>query len=113
VADAVRLTNRADSREYVIVDSIRTMQQALELRAIDRVVHVHVTARREILASRYRQRYADNARLELPSYDSVLANATEAAVPELARLADVVIDTSSGTVKAATDKVLRTVEATC
>jgi adenylosuccinate synthase len=59
------------------------------------VVHVHLSAPEPVLAERYATRPSEVE--ELPSYDAVRANATEAAVDELAEQADIVIDTSRAT----------------
>lgn len=81
----------------VLVDAVRIEAQIDSIRAAygSRVVHVHLTAPREILAERYRTRRG--AVQELGSYDAVQSNATEAQVDSLAQVADIVIDTHRNT----------------
>lgn len=87
-----RLTSLPDDAR-VLVDSVRLIAQveAIQRAFGQRVVHVHLTASDEDLARRYGAR--ETAMQELGSYAAVRADPTEAAVEDLARVADVVIDT--------------------
>lgn len=78
----------------VVIDAIRLREQIDALRDTlgRQVVHVHVHAPVQELAERYPRKSGGIA--ELASYDLVRANATEAAVPRLAEVADVSIDTT-------------------
>jgi adenylosuccinate synthase len=98
VADvlAQRLSNAKEDSSAVI-DSVRIRAQCDGVRRAfgPRVVHIHLVAPLDTLAARYGRR--DGAIRELSSYDEVLANKTEAAVDDLVRIADVVIDTGTST----------------
>jgi adenylosuccinate synthase len=94
VADAlVRRLARESESAPVVVDSVRIKEQIAALRrAYGRsVVHVHLTAPIEDLRGRYKDRAGSIA--ELPSYEDVLKDPTEAQVDSLREFADVVIDT--------------------
>ncbi len=94
VADAlVRRLARESESAPVVVDSVRIKEQIDALRrAYGRsVIHVHLTAPIEELRRRYKDRAGSIA--ELPSYDEVLKDPTEAQVDSLREVADVVIDT--------------------
>jgi len=82
------------TQRNVVVDCVRTTQQIESIRSgFGRsVAHVHVTAPLEVLARRYEQRR--NAMRELESYERLRRNRTERSVDELARVADIVIDTN-------------------
>lgn len=98
LSEAVRQEADELSEDAVIVvDSSRLLAQIDALRRMfpRRVVHVHLTAPEAELASRYAARPSEV--VELASYQEVRANATEAAVDELAAQADVVIDTARAT----------------
>lgn len=88
----------------VLVDSVRTAAQIEAIRQAfgHRVVHVHLTAPESALAKRYASR--ETAMHELPSYAELREDPTEAAVDELRRTADIVIDTLLST---ADDVVVR------
>ena len=77
----------------VLVDSIRIGKQLSAIRSAfgARVVHIHLTASENTLATRYAERRSEVA--ELATYDEVRANATERRVGRLATVADIVIDT--------------------
>lgn len=84
------------SPHLVVVDGIRIQAQIDAIRnAFGRdVVHLHLYAPPDELALRYEARRASGQSEieELPSYEDVARNATEASVSELARDADVAID---------------------
>jgi adenylosuccinate synthase len=86
-------------RDLAVIDAVRTREQIEFLRRsfARRVVHVHVTASDETLRKRYERRRRQRRRAELPSYDEVKANRTEAKIEELARDADVVINSDRST----------------
>jgi adenylosuccinate synthase len=95
VADRVAETVADDDdHRLFIVDAARLKTQVDHLRAAfpTRVTHIHVDAPREVLSQRYRER--DSGLEELPSYEEVAENATEAAVTTLAADADVSIDSN-------------------
>jgi adenylosuccinate synthase len=90
-----------------IVDAVRVRPQIKAIRAAYgfSVNHIHLKAPEEELATRYKRRISDMQ--ELRSFKDVAENPTEAAVDELEKSADVVIDTRACTpedvlVKAAT-----------
>jgi len=80
------------SDSAIIVDSIRTSDQASSLRDAfgSRVVHVHLTAPFEELGKRYTSRPGTEG---TQGYSDALQNETESHVDDLADIADVVIDT--------------------
>lgn len=83
-------TNSSDLA--IIVDSIRTNDQAASLRAAfgSRVVHVHLIAPLEELEKRFASRPGTEG---TKGYSDAMQNATESQVDNLADIADVVIDT--------------------
>lgn len=90
-----------------VVDAVRVRSQIKAIREAYgfSVNHIHLKAPEEELAARYKDRISDMQ--ELRSFKDVSDNATEAAVHELEKSADVVIDTRACTpedvlVKAAT-----------
>jgi len=87
-----------DDRETLVIDSIRIAGQIDALRKAygRRILHIHLTAPVPILAKRYKHRKPATI-AELPTYDAVLANKTEAQVETLREIADVVIDTKRNT----------------
>src|SRR5713226_7626623 len=90
-----RLTELAES-DVVVVDALRTRQQIESFRRAfgRRVVHVHLEAPLSVLSSRYGKRRAKDPALELPSYAAARASRTERRIGELAKDADIVIDTA-------------------
>jgi adenylosuccinate synthase len=78
----------------IIVDAVRVIGQVKALRKAygRRVFHVHLDATDEELARRYERRTSDDIR-ELETYAQVQQNKTERRVPQLAKIADVVIRT--------------------
>lgn len=83
------LLNNPGTR-LVVVDSIRIEKQAHWIRRSGwSVVHVHLAAAREILAKRYSRR---SSKGELRSYGALSESKTERDIDELARIADVVIN---------------------
>jgi adenylosuccinate synthase len=104
------LVNQFTSSEpssVFIVDAVRVRPQIKAIREAYgfSVNHIHLKAPEEELAARYKHRVSDMQ--ELRSFKDVAENRTEAAVDELEKSADVVIDTRACTpedvlVKAAT-----------
>jgi adenylosuccinate synthase len=104
------LVNQFTSSEpssVFIVDAVRVRPQIKAIREAYgfSVNHIHLKAPEEELAARYKHRVSDMQ--ELRSFKDVAENPTEAAVDELEKSADVVIDTRACTpedvlVKAAT-----------
>jgi adenylosuccinate synthase len=90
--DVAVAASRLPEDAIVVVDSARILGQVEALRQAfgRRVTHVHVHAPDDELRRRYRPRRGR----DLPSYDDVRRNPTEAAVDSLIDEADVVIDTS-------------------
>ena len=80
--------------ELAVVDSVRILGQVEYLRESfgRRVIHIHTFASEKTLRRRYRER-AKERKGELPSYEEMAADPTEAAVEELSEHADLVIDT--------------------
>lgn len=104
VADDIQSTvASAPSDTVIVIDAVRISAQLDALRDLfgRRVWHVHVhSSSAEELAERYvrRARTAPPIR-ELKDYEQVRENATEAQVPRLASLADIVLDTHRSTEK--------------
>ncbi len=93
VADAVAAHPHADLPTAVLLlDSARIAGQvdALRERFGDRVLHVHLTADDDTLESRYAHRPAELK--EFATYAEVKLNGTEAAIGDLAAVADLVLD---------------------
>jgi adenylosuccinate synthase len=89
-----------DGVQLVVVDAARIPAQIQALRdSFGRsVVHVHVTASDVTLEKRYEERRAEGGNVdELPSYADVTDNPTEHAVRDLAKTADIVIDSEAST----------------
>ena len=91
-----------DDDKVVVIDSARIFDQIEALRIglglHQQVVHVHLTAPQEVLEKRYRSRPKKRFK-ERASYAEVLSDPTEKKVPDLAKDADVVIDTGRSTKK--------------
>jgi len=97
VSDALRDPDIPDEI-VVIVDAVRISGQVDAMREAygRKVIHVHLTAPREVLERRYRRRKPHGIK-ELASYGEVIQNFTEAKVEDLKAIADVVIDTKRST----------------
>jgi adenylosuccinate synthase len=93
--DVAVAASRLPEGAIVVVDSARTLGQVEALRQAygRRVTHVHLYAPNDELRRRYKRRRGR----DLPSYEDVRSNATEAAIDSLIDDADVVIDTSRST----------------
>lgn len=100
-ADLKPWVESASPGGVVVIDAVRVPEQLAELRNLfgRRVWHVHVeTTSLSELERRYAERAANNGPVvELENYAQVRANKTEASVPHLAQLADVVLDTFRST----------------
>ena len=93
-------TTAVGDEPLMVIDSVRVLGQiqALRERFGRRVWHVHLFSSDPAeLAHRYEQRRSHAALQELASYDAVLENRTESAVPDLAQHADLVLDTHRNT----------------
>lgn len=94
--DLAEYLSDVEASRLVVVDGVRIAAQIDAMRsAFGRdVVHLHLHAPHDELVARYERRKASGASQieELPSYDDVARNATEAQVAELARDADFAID---------------------
>ncbi len=92
---------RQGEHGILVIDAARIKGQldALRQRYGRKVWHVHVrSSNREELARRYSEKARRGAPIrEFDSYDEALENRTEAGVPDLERLADVVLDTHRNT----------------
>lgn len=94
VADAVANVQRGSpAAAILLVDSVRIVKQVEKLRQRfgGNLLHVHLTASRETLSARYLARQHEVK--EFATYDEVLASPIEAAIGELAKVADIVLDT--------------------
>ncbi|MHB8152408.1 MAG: adenylosuccinate synthetase [Vulcanimicrobiaceae bacterium] len=95
IAQELSLMNFSD---IVVVDSVRIAAQVEAIRKAFgtlRVTHIHVSAGRSILVERYARRV--NKIKELPTYDDVENDPTEAQVDNLIEICDVLIDTGRNT----------------
>lgn len=94
VADAVeRAIKNDDSVEIFLVDSARIESQITELRRRfgEAVFHVHLTAADEELERRYTLRKQELK--EFPTYQEAVMHGTEKGVSELAKIADLSLNT--------------------
>jgi adenylosuccinate synthase len=94
VADGLSryLLKQKIDRGVVVLDSVRIPEQLVALRrAFGGLMHVHLTAKPEVLELRYQSRLSNMA--ELGSYKEVEKNSTEKTVDRITALADVVIGT--------------------
>jgi adenylosuccinate synthase len=99
VAEVARRQVDQVDKGLVIIDAVRIASQIDALRSEfgRRLVHVHVSnSSGGELSDRYSRRSAEGASglEELPNYAQVIANPTEASVPQLADIADAVLDTA-------------------
>jgi adenylylsulfate kinase-like enzyme len=88
VAAAVnRRLDNIPARTPVVVDAVRIPPQVAHLRKIPgaRIIHVHLNAQLETLRARYAATAAGDEK-ELPSYDEVRANPTEARINQMRAL---------------------------
>jgi adenylosuccinate synthase len=99
IADALvrELAGDTDASSDVIVDAVRIEAQIEAIRNSygPSVVHVHLTAPKEVLSGRYSRRKGPVR--ELKTYEGVKGDPTEAQVEELGSIADIVIDTKQST----------------
>lgn len=88
-----RMLTELDEDALLVVDSVRMQGQIDSVRAAvsGRVDHVHLQATRDVLSSRFAKR--DDKDVRFGTYEETQANATEAAVDDLARDADITIET--------------------
>lgn len=91
------LANQGISHDVIVVDSVRIEEQVDSLRRAygSAVLHIHLTASKDVLAARYAARKGEIE--ELADYDQVRKNRTEKNVEKLADKADVVIHTDKST----------------
>lgn len=89
-------TDQSRAVTLVVVDSVREHRQVERFREAfgSLVTHVHLEAPVDVLESRYLHRGSRSGLAELASYSEVMGNRTEAAVGDLERDADIVIDTA-------------------
>ncbi|MDX9858556.1 MAG: adenylosuccinate synthetase [candidate division Zixibacteria bacterium] len=95
LADLEKVERNAPDGCIIVVDSVRIQRQIDEIRNAygRRVIHIHLSAPKEVLASRYQTRASARYR-EVRHYDQLQANKTERNISKLAQNADVVIDTN-------------------
>jgi adenylosuccinate synthase len=94
VRDALgRLASTSADAAIIVVDCVRIEAQIEAIRQAygPCVFHIHLTAPDHVLAGRYRNRATDVE--EMRSYEDVRKNKTERHIEDLARVADVVMDT--------------------
>lgn len=93
--DLARLARTLPDDSCLVVDAVRMTGQIDAMRRAfgPRVVHVHLCAPMEVLERRYKRRKRGDIQ-ELHSYAEVRSNKTEASVPDLGSIADVVIDSN-------------------
>jgi predicted kinase len=93
------LAARAYDEVIVVVDAVRTIAHVEAARAAEaHVVHIHLTAPYDVLASRYSQRPVGGF-LELSSYAEVAKDHDEGQIGRLASVADLTIDTAANDVQ--------------
>jgi adenylate kinase family enzyme len=104
VATALTTDLAQSSPRRVVVDSVRTPSQVAHIRqqVLGRVVHVHLTAPRKVLAERYSTMVTGTAS---PDYMAVLSNETERTTDRLKSIADLAIDSGSLSVARSAAKV--------
>jgi adenylosuccinate synthase len=85
----------AAARVPVVVDAIRTHDQLAVLRSGAIVKHIHLTADDHVLEQRYERRRREHPGFELPTFDALRANRTEAVSDALALDADLVLDSGA------------------
>lgn len=90
----VRFVENLPANAMIVVDSVRIAEQIEAIRAAFGlwVLHIHLTAPLEVLESRFKRRKKKRFK-EGSSYEEVKRDPTETKVEELARVADIVIDT--------------------
>lgn len=100
-------SNKLKSDSSVIIDSVRINQQIQAIREAygPIVVHIHLTAPIEELEGRFNQRRQQGKEKEF-KYSEVRENPTEKQIEDLAKIADIVIDTKRCTEQ---DVLIRTV----
>lgn len=96
--DLVPKINDLDDDAVVVIDAVRILSQIEALRRGfgRQVVHVHLTADESELEKRYKRRPKTRFQ-EKATYKEVLENPTESKVSELAKDADIIIDTGLNT----------------
>ncbi len=96
LANTINSVIYTDHLTRFVVDSARTASQIAHMRKLcgSTVVHVHLSAPTSKLEQRYTERAVG---ADVSPYSSVAQNTTEAAVHKLAKIADVVIDTTNCT----------------
>jgi adenylosuccinate synthase len=97
VADDVFAASADSDAEAVVVDSVRTLGQVDAFREAfgARVVHVHLSARDEVLNERYPKR--NGPLQEFSTYAEARRDAVERKVEGLAAIADIRVDTGRST----------------
>ena len=89
--------NQDGAETTVVVDAVRTLDQARFIREIygHDVAHIHLTAPVETLSKRYATRSSHDGQPELSTYVEVRRNDTERAIDNLQADADIIVDTGS------------------
>ncbi len=108
VADELKdVIARGQGARGIVVDAVLIPAQVAAIRNMAKrpVVHVHLTAPRHTLESRYANKRGGIQ--EADRYSDLLRSATEANVDQLSELADVVVDTSATPLQDEIDQVQR------
>lgn len=107
---AEQAINASDSGDLWLLDSVRKERQIFHFRNKygKSVLHVHLHAPEAILRERYdERRRTEKSNACDSSYDSVIQHTNEISSRALICLADLVIDTSKTSPKAAAEEILR------
>jgi hypothetical protein len=100
-------SNAPEKRRWLI-DAVRKERQIEHFRAEfgSAVLHVHLTAPKEVLRLRYERRAVEGeAATSITPYEIAASHANELASRSLIELADMVVDTSQESAQAAADRV--------
>jgi RNase adaptor protein for sRNA GlmZ degradation len=91
----VALVSGLGEADRIVVDAVRTSAQVTAVKNIvrARVVHAHLSASGDVLAGRYDERRSDGT--DQLSYADARRNETESKVDDLAKSADLLIDTGA------------------
>jgi adenylosuccinate synthase len=113
VADELRnLLTPEREAHGVVVDAVLIPEQVDAIRASSGlpVLHVHLTAPRQVLERRYGIKRGGIKEAE--QYTDLLASSTEANVDQLSRIADIVVDTSTTPLEEEIDRVVNHLDRT-
>ena len=96
-----------NSPNWLIVDAIRTRNQILAIResVCRSILHVHLIASARARRARYLEKIS--VLQEVEDYALLECNATESQVDRLGEVADIVLDTTSISIKSAADHIAK------